>query len=126
MKKEFRNYFLYSKANNKYMKKYNITETLSYIVYWDTNNLYGHTMIQNLPYGEIELYDFGAINELNKQYESYKMTNSFNKVNNFKKSCNNPLHAFINNLNEKNDDVFLLNVIDTIQKNYTIIIIHIH
>ena len=41
----------YSKANNKYMKRYNKNLPQSYITYLDANNLYGHPMSQYLPTG---------------------------------------------------------------------------
>jgi hypothetical protein len=41
----------HAEANNKYMKKYNPDSPSSYIMYLDANNLYGHAMIQKLPYG---------------------------------------------------------------------------
>ena len=41
----------YSKANNKYMKNYNMKEMIKYIMYLDANNLYGWAMIQHLPTG---------------------------------------------------------------------------
>jgi hypothetical protein len=41
----------YSKGNNKYLEDgYYPTERNSYILYLDTNNLYGYAMSQSLPY----------------------------------------------------------------------------
>ena len=41
----------YAKANSKYMKSYNPSLPLTYIVYLDLNNLYGWAMCQSLPIG---------------------------------------------------------------------------
>lgn len=84
----------YARANNKYMKEYNVDDVSSYIVYLDANNLYGHAMIQKLPFGGFKWYDFGEINELNRKYLHHKFIN--------------PLHTFINNLNCDDEDGYFV------------------
>ena len=37
------------KANNKYMKDYDLRIESSHLLYWDVSNLYGWTMPQKLP-----------------------------------------------------------------------------
>ena len=39
----------YIKANNKFLKSYNSSKPLIYIVYLDVNNLYGHSMMELVP-----------------------------------------------------------------------------
>ena len=44
----------YAIANNKYMTVFNESGDIKFIVYLDTNNLYGWGMAQPLPYGGFE------------------------------------------------------------------------
>ena len=44
----------YGNANNKYMKEYNEKAPSKYIMYLDTNNLYGWAMSQYLPTGNFK------------------------------------------------------------------------
>ena len=39
----------YLKANNNYIKYYNQSTELPYLMYWDVRNLYGWAMTQKLP-----------------------------------------------------------------------------
>ena len=38
--------YQYAKANNKYLKDYDKNKELSYVKYWDINNVYGWAMSQ--------------------------------------------------------------------------------
>ena len=73
---------IYAKANNKYMKDYDKNKELSYLQYWDVNNLYGWEMSKKLP--------------VNK-FEWLKVTSQFNK-------------DFIKNYNEESDEGYFFEV----------------
>ena len=51
----------YAKANNKYMKNYNINEESSYIQYLEANNLYGWPMSKKLPVNGFKWLDSNKI-----------------------------------------------------------------
>ena len=44
----------YAKANDKYMKDYNKNKVLSYLQYWDVNNLCTWPMSPQLPVNNFE------------------------------------------------------------------------
>ena len=44
----------YAKAKNKYLRDYDKNKKLSYLKYWDVNNLYGWAMLQKLPVNNFE------------------------------------------------------------------------
>ena len=56
----------YAEANNKYMKNYNKSIESSYLMYLDTNNLYGWTMSKKLP-----INGFKWENDLSRFNESF-------------------------------------------------------
>ena len=56
--------YRYAKANNKYMKDYDKNRELSYIQYWDKNNLYGRAISQKLLVNNFEwIKDTSQYNE---------------------------------------------------------------
>ena len=51
----------HAEANNKYMKNYDISKLISYIIYLDANNLYGWAMSKPLPYGNFRWVEADCI-----------------------------------------------------------------
>ena len=74
--------YRYAIANNKYMKDYDKNKELSYLQYWDGNDLYGWAMSQKFPVNNFELI---------------KDTSQFNE-------------DFIKNYNEESDEGHFLEV----------------
>ena len=59
-----RSIYRYAKANNKYTKDYDKNKELSYIKYWDVNNLHGWAMSQKVPVNNFEwIKDTSQFNE---------------------------------------------------------------
>ena len=60
----FHSIYRYAKANNKYIKDYNKNKELSYLQYWDVNNLYSWAMSQKLLVNNFEwIEDTSPFNE---------------------------------------------------------------
>ena len=56
--------YWYAKANNKYMKDYDKDKELSYLRYWDVNNLYGWAMPQKITANDFKwVEDISEIDE---------------------------------------------------------------
>ena len=49
----------YQKANNPYLHDYDPSDTTSYLMYLDANNLYGWTIVQPLPVSDFKFLDDG-------------------------------------------------------------------
>ena len=47
----------YAKTNRKYMKDYDKNKELSYLKYWDVNDLSSRAMSQKLPVNNFELIE---------------------------------------------------------------------
>jgi hypothetical protein len=54
----------YAKVNNKYVAGYDPKTKSTYLMYLDANNLYGWSMVQDLPYKDIRLNTEITINEI--------------------------------------------------------------
>ena len=72
----------YTKENDKYMKKYDTSIESSYLIYLDTNNLYGWAISQKLP------------------VNGFKWVNNLSRFN----------EAFMKNYNENSDVGYFLEV----------------
>ncbi len=45
---------IYAKTNNPYLEGYDASEPISYIMYVDANNIFGWSMMENLPISHFE------------------------------------------------------------------------
>ena len=59
--------YRYEKANNKYMKDHDKNKELSFLNYWDVNNLYGWAIWQKLPVNNFEWIEDGFIKVYNEE-----------------------------------------------------------
>ena len=62
----------YSKANNKYVKSYDLKQESKHIIYLDANNLYGHAMSKFLPTSVFKCMNLKEFNLNNKSSNSLK------------------------------------------------------
>ena len=63
--------YRYAKGNNKYMKSYDKNKESSFLIYDDANNLYGWSMCQKLPVGDLKWVDVLSIftEDFTKNYD---------------------------------------------------------
>ena len=59
--------YRYAKANNKYMKDHDKNKELSFLNYWDVNNLYGWAIWQKLSVNNFEWIEDGFIKVYNEE-----------------------------------------------------------
>ena len=78
-----------AKANNKYMNDYDINKELSYIQYWDVNNLYGWAMLEKLP-----VNNFNWTKDTSQFNEDFIMKNVIKDI--FLKLMFNTLRSYMN------------------------------
>ena len=52
----------YAEANNKFLKSYDPSNSTSYVIYLDTNYLYGHCIVQLLPFEVLDWVEPGKFN----------------------------------------------------------------
>ena len=62
----------YESANNKYMPNYNLNAQSTYLMYVDTNNLYGYAMSKKLPINNFKWCDYLEMftSDFMKNYDS--------------------------------------------------------
>ena len=60
--------YRYAKANNKYMKNYNINTESSYLEYLDANSLYGWAMSQKLPVDGFKWIEEDNLSKLDEKF----------------------------------------------------------
>ena len=58
----------YAKANNKYMKNYNKNALITYLMYLNTNNLYGWAMLQKLLVGDFKWIEKDNLSKLDGKF----------------------------------------------------------
>ena len=58
--------YRYAKANNKYIKNYDINQEVSYLEYLDANNLYGWSISKKLPVNGFEW--IGNLSNFNEDF----------------------------------------------------------
>ena len=66
----------YAKANNPYMKDYDPSKKIRYIIEWDTNSRYASVMVEELPVGEFKWASEEVLETLERSVRSGKELSS--------------------------------------------------